>query len=113
MLLDSRWLIGGMSKDSRVRASHTWANIMTIDAGKQFLFVNRVIWLHELARRRGGKGSAVRLTPAEFNQALDKMALAAHVLDFMDSQVDDDGNRLFVSAQMAALKDRLVEGSLN
>ena len=52
VLLEPRWLLGGRSMDNKIRSSHTWSNILEINGFKQALFVERVLWLHDLASRR-------------------------------------------------------------
>ena len=110
--MDDRWLLGGTSKDQRVKSSHEWSNILKIDPDKQALFLERVLYLHDLASRRGGRSASLRLGPAEWATEVDRMALAAHIMNLMRSCRDPDGDLLFCPADLRKFLDRVVEGLL-
>ena len=84
---------------------------MTVDSEKQKLFMHRVLFLHEVATRRGGKSSNLRLSLQEWNNECDIMCFLAHVLLVMKTCVDDMGNRLFSAEVIDKTAERAVEGS--
>ena len=111
-LLDGRWLIGEMPKDARVRESHLWTAILTIDESKQLLFLHRVLALHDIARRRGGKSANSRLTSQEWPTELDRMAIAGHALDQMEKMTNTEGDKIFDASDLRSVHCRVLEGCL-
>eukprot|EP00435_Cladocopium_sp_Y103_P067720 s619_g30.t1 len=51
--------------------------------------------LHEVATKRGGKSSAVRLSQADWNTECDRCCVIGYVLESMESALNQDGNELF------------------
>lgn len=83
---------------------------MTADA--QNLFLHRIFYLHEIATRRAGKASSVKLTLAEWVCEADKIVVLAHVLSQMSDATDSHGDRLFPDALISKLFHCVVEGRL-
>lgn len=76
------------------------------------MFVHRVLFLHAIAIRRGGKAATARLSIQEWNLECDRMCFAMHVLKAMEKSKDDTGNPLLSKEIMDKVGARAVEGSL-
>lgn len=111
MLLDGRFLIGGLSKDIRARRSHTWSAILTMDAGKQEGFIERILFLHEILNRRGSKVVS-RLSMQDWAAECDRICLLHTIYAGMKNAVDADGNKLFNEELVTSIGERCVEGLL-
>ena len=79
---------------------------------KQELFIHRVLFLHEVATRRAGKASSVRLSLQEWHAECDIMCLLGYVLSEMKRCVDGNGDRLFSNDVLDDICKRAVEGTL-
>ena len=96
--------------DNKIRGSHTWSKILEINAFKQALFMERVLWLHDLASRRSKGRASVRLGSQEWQEEADRMALAGHILEALATMIHDDGAKLFSDEVMEKIRTRIVEG---
>lgn len=76
------------------------------------MFVHRVLFLHSIAIRRGGKAATARLSLQEWNAECDRMCFAMYVLQVMEKIKDDMGNPLFSKDILDKVGLRAVEGSL-
>ena len=104
--------MGGGPRDVSARRCHLWSAILTVDNDKQRMFVHRVLFLHGIATRRGGKAATVRLAIQEWDLECDRMCFAMHVLKAMEKSTDGMGNPLFSKDILDKVGVRAVEGSL-
>jgi hypothetical protein len=81
-----------------------------MNENKQVLFIERVMLLHNVASKKGGRASLARLSLAEWQVECDRCCVIACVLETMQASVDDDGNRMFTSSVIENLFQRAVEG---
>ena len=102
----------GGPRDVSARRCHLWSAILTVDNDKQRMFVHRVLFLHGIATRRGGKAATVRLAIQEWDLECDRMCFAMHVLKAMEKSTDGMGNPLFSKDILDKVGVRAVEGSL-
>ena len=107
VLQDERWLLGAVSKD--VAGSHLWTNVLRVTPSKQPLFINRILFLHSLAMRRGGK-SSLKLSLQDWQTELTRMMLLSHVWENMCSASGSDGNQLFDKNLLDKLLKNIIEG---
>lgn len=84
--------------------------MLKTDATKQVTFLKRVMFLHQLASKRGGKSASVRLSADEWVTECDRMCLLCHVWVEMASLTGDDGFRVFDGDELRTLNDRIMEG---
>lgn len=68
MLVDKRWLLGGFKTQPGISA--LWHSIMTMTKTKQEMLLSRIFHLHEIARKRGGKGTVPRLSAEAWQQEI-------------------------------------------
>ena len=102
-LLETRWLL-----ESAPRVScHAWRQILTVTPRKQVMFVSRLLYLHNIQSRRGGKG---KLPSGEWNAELDRQCLFGHAFDAMAAATADDGGPLFPAELQDTLLRRSMEG---
>lgn len=113
LLLETRWLLGGESKDPAARGSHLWHDILKVDEAKQYMFIQRIIFLHQVASRRAGRASTVKLSVSEWCTECDSMCVFTHTLQEMHRACDDSGNRLFSEDLLGNIKNRGLEGYLH
>ncbi|CAK9076494.1 unnamed protein product, partial [Durusdinium trenchii] len=83
---------------------------MTINAEKQLVFIRRILYTHELAVRRGGKSSTLKVNLTDWHNELDRMSVLAHILNKMFEARDEDGEVLFPMAMMHTVAERAIEG---
>ena len=84
-------MLEGISKDARVRDSHLWHQILKMDADKQETFLHRVLHLHAIAMRRGGKSFSPRLSAAEWEKEIERCCFLGHCLVYMQREANVDG----------------------
>ena len=105
-LLESRWLLQGAGKAN----SATWNSILTMDEGKQVLFMCRILLLHELTSKRAGKSCSVRLSQQDWNEEADRMCLVGHIITAMLDATQPSGDPTFDRKVVDTVARRAVEG---
>ena len=103
-------MLDGESKDPRTQNSHLWHQILKMTAEKQLVFVHRVLHLHDVALRRGGKAANPRLAPAEWALEADRCCFLAHCLCAMQKECNPDGTAKFSDEDMEKAFNRAIEG---
>lgn len=83
-----------------------------MNAAKQELFVERVLFLHSLAVRRGGRYGNLKLTLNDWNAEADRMAFVGYVLEKMTESCDSNGDPLFKADVLQRVRVRALEGYL-
>eukprot|EP00435_Cladocopium_sp_Y103_P022441 s2836_g5.t1 len=84
-----------------------WHNILTVDDNKQVLFLQRILFLHARASKRGGRAATCRLALGEWNNEVERMCLAFHIMDQMTLASGHDGKPLFDAATLDKVDDKL------
>lgn len=113
LLLDGRWMLGGSSRDPSIKSMHLWSSILTMDDAKQNIFIQRVLMLHEIALKQGGRASIPRLALSDWNTLADQFCFLGHCLKHMWEKTDSSGNRMFNDALITSICKRCVEGTLD
>ena len=114
LLLDGRWMLNSTSRDPNAKASHLWAEkILKMTPNKQCLFVNRVLLLHEVASKRGGKSSNSRLSLAEWQQECDRACILGYIIDAMGQKTDSMGELMFAKDVIESVLQRAIEGTFD
>ncbi|CAL1147634.1 unnamed protein product [Cladocopium goreaui] len=103
-------MLGGTTRNADAKNLHTWHSILKVNDRKQVIFIQRVLLLHEIASKKGGRASTNRLSVSEWQLECDRCCLLTHILDEMSRTVDDHGQRLFPDDLLASLATRVVEG---
>ena len=84
-----------------------------MNSNKQVLFISRVLLLHEIATKRGGKSSAVRLSLGDWQSECDRCCFIGYVLECMEAARNDDGDLLFPGDIFTSMFQRAVEGFIS
>jgi hypothetical protein len=108
-LLNSRWLLGGVPRD----CEGIWRDLLEMNDGKQHLFLQRVILVHTIAKKKAGKAQVLRLPAATWNQEADVSCLAGAVLEKMQSFRDPQNLLTFPGETIKAVMNRFIEGTLD
>ena len=74
------------------------------------MFMKRVLALHQLSTKRGGKAANARLSQSDWNVEADRMAVMSYVIHEMRTATADDGSELFPPDIIEKLLKRAVEG---
>lgn len=114
LLLDGRWMLNSTSRDPNAKAIHLWAeNILKMTPNKQCLFINRVLLLHEVASKRGGKSSNSRLSLGDWYQECDRACILGYVIDAMTQKTDSMGELMFDRDVIDSILQRAIEGTFD
>ena len=105
-LMDARWLLDGVPRLS----NHFWHDALRMDAMKQALFMRRVLVLHQLSTKRGGRASSARLSQPDWVLEADRMTVLGFVIQEMTKATADDGTPLFPADVIDKVAQRAVEG---
>ncbi|CAK9065321.1 unnamed protein product [Durusdinium trenchii] len=103
-------MLGGSSRDPSIKSMHLWSSILTMDDAKQNIFIQRVLMLHEIALKQGGRASIPRLALSDWNTLADQFCFLGHCLKHMWEKTDSSGNRMFNDALITSICKRCVEG---
>lgn len=114
LLLDGRWMLNSTSRDPNAKSIHLWAEkILKMTPNKQCLFINRVLLLHEVASKRGGKSSNSRLSLAEWHQECDRACILGYIIDAMTEKTDSMGELMFAKDAIESVLQRSIEGTFD
>ena len=102
-ILDARWLLGGLPKLS----NGVWYQVLQVTAVKQELFLERLFHLHDIASRRAGRASMVRLSSDQFSIECDRVCLQGFVLQQMMLHPDS-----FPQDSVDKIRLGMIEGTL-
>ena len=108
-LLGERWLLGSRANGM----DGCWAEISLIDTKSQELFLERVLFLHNLAISRATSASQpVRLPIAQWEKEIEIACVASHVLNAMKDCIDSENcnARIFSDDVIKQCRARVIEG---
>ena len=108
ILLQSRWLLGGC----KTGADGIWRDATVMDEGRQHLFMQRVLFLFEVTKRKAGRAQVLRLSQDAWDVECDIAALAGFVIDCMGKHRDENNMKVFSDETMSGLVVHFVEGFL-
>lgn len=104
--METRWLIGGSSRT----ISEHWDGILRMVPMKQELFMKRILFLHSIAVKRGGKYSSARLGLKEWLVEADRICLLGYILQEMQGMCDLDGSKTFEPDLLGKIVQQIIEG---
>ena len=107
-LLGDRWLLGAVAP----KADGVWYEIMTVDEGKQHVILQRVLFMHNIAKGKAGKAQSLRISQTVWDLEVDLACLAGHILDAMASYRTPDTLLVFDQAVIKAAMTNFIEGTL-
>lgn len=107
-LLQSRWLLSGVPRG----VEGIWYDVLIMTEGKQQLFLQRVLFSFDLAKRKAGKAQILRMSTTEWQQEADICCLGGYVLEKMRSARTSDNLVLFKKTTTDMVRSRFIEGCL-
>ena len=110
-LLSERWYLGGVPKDCR-NTTGVWFDMMKVTEASQFLFLERIFFIHNLTKSKGGKSQSTRIPLSLWNTEMDITCLACYVFEAMRTHRTPDNNLVFQEETIKVLVDRYNEGRL-
>ncbi|CAK9003468.1 unnamed protein product [Durusdinium trenchii] len=102
-----------MSRDPNSKKSHIWTELLRVTPEKQCVFVQRVLFLHDLASRRGARSASSRLNIQEWGIECERMIFLSSMVLHMSVVTDDHGGRIFSDEVVRSIVLRCVEGDYN
>ncbi|CAK9071139.1 Uncharacterized protein SCF082_LOCUS35251 [Durusdinium trenchii] len=81
--------------------------------GKQQLFLQRVLFSFDLAKRKAGKAQILRMSTTEWQQEADICCLGGYVLEKMRSARTSDNLVLFKKTTTDMVRSRFIEGDFH
>lgn len=108
-LTSTRWLLEGCADGVN---NPLWHTILTMDEKKQDLFMQRVLFLHNRASRRGGRAASSRLTASEWNNEAERMCTACFIFEQMAMAVSHTGEKMFAGDVLQKVIKRCIDGCL-
>lgn len=107
-LLGDRWLLGAVAP----KADGVWHDILTVDDGKQHVFMQRILFMHNINKGKAGKAQSLRIPQTVWDLEVDLACLAGHVLDAMSSYRNPENLLVFDEAVIKAAMTNFIEGTL-
>ena len=83
-----------------------------MDAAKQYLLIQRMLFLFNIRRKQVRHVTNARLTLETFEQTVDSCCLLAYILQEMSTAEGPNGGELFSDDSIAKARQRAVEGYL-
>ena len=74
--------------------------------------MNRILLLHEVALKRGGKATTARLSLADWISECDRCCVLGYILEAMEKATNQDQDRLFEESVWDNVMNRAIEGLL-
>ena len=107
-LLNTRWLLGGVPRG----AEGIWRDLLEMSAGKQHVFIQRVLFIYEITKKRAGKAQILRLPNSQWEEEADIACVAGSVLEKMTSHRDPQNLQIFPNDVIKSTLTRFIEGWL-
>ena len=84
-----------------------------MDAAKQHIFIQRVLFVFELNKRSAGKAQSLRMAKQDWAMECDVSCVCGHVLAQMQQFRDADNKVVFTNDCIATMMNRAIEGYLS
>jgi len=107
-LLNGRWLLDGIPSN----AEGFWHDVLKMNAAKQHVFLQRILFIFEITRRKAGKAQILRVSQDVWDMEANVCCLAMDVMEAMNSARDDNNLALFEGDTMKAVLNSFIEGYL-
>lgn len=102
----SRWLLEGFPRG----AEGIWFEVLVMNAPKQVLFLERILFLFELKKRKAGRAQILRVSPPEWHTECDICTLGGYVMEAMETARDDNNLLIFKPETIKMVRNRFIEG---
>ena len=107
-LLADRWLLGGVPP----KADGVWHDVLKMDPGKQHVFLQRVLFIHDVTKRKAGKAQSLRVPQATWDLEADLACLGGFILESMKTHRDPENLVVFPVETIATVLTSFIEGFL-
>lgn len=87
-----------------------WGEILQVDAAKQHIFLQRVLFMFDCVKRSAGKAQSLKLSLERWNYECDMACLGGYVLHEMQQHRNEENLHVFPAETIALLMSRFIEG---
>ena len=108
MLLNGRWLLDGVPSG----VDGLWYDVLKMTSAKQYIFISRVLFIYEVAKRKAGKAQILRISPSDWDVEADICCFAADVMESMRVARDENNMQIFATDLLTTLLNNFLEGYL-
>lgn len=105
-LLNGRWLLDGLPAN----AEGVWHDILKMNDFKQFIFIQRILFMFEITKRKAGKAQILRVSHDVWEFECNMCCCAAETLSAMRVARNDDNIILFEDEKIRTVMNNLIEG---
>lgn len=105
-LLNGRWLLEGLPGG----ADGMWHDVLKMTATKQHIFMQRILFMFEVTKRKAGKAQVLRVTQDVWDHEADVCCFAGDVLEHMRTARDENNMLIFEPKLLATLLSNFIEG---
>jgi len=105
-LLNGRWLLGGVPAN----AEGVWHDTLKTSEFKQFIFIQRILFMFEITKRKAGKAQILRVSQDAWEFECNMCCCAAETLSKMREARDENNLQLFEDAKVKTVMNNVIEG---
>ena len=106
---NSRWLIGSGGRG----VTPYWQSVETVNAGKQLLFMQRVLFVFIIRKKQVKNLATARCSPEQWEMMLETSCLLHQLLEDMKAATDAVGAPIFRPDDVSKARQRALEGRLH
>lgn len=89
-----------------------FAEMLTMNEGKQHIFMQRVLFIFEVTKQKAGKAQVLRMPVSQWALECDICCMAGYVLEQMQHRKNSDNLIVFPEETIKLVMNRLIEGCL-
>ena len=78
---------------------------------KQHLFVQRILFIHDLTKRKAGKAQTLKVSPSTWELEADIACLAGHIFHHMQTYRDPENLIVFDASTIPTAMNHFVEAN--
>lgn len=108
MLLNSRWLPDGCNK----LGEGVWHDLLVTNNFKQHIFLQRILFVFELTKRKAGKAQLLRLSQEAWDHECDIACLMGATIEEMRKFRDPSNALCFSTEKIKEIINHYIEGKL-
>ena len=87
-----------------------WYNVLKMTSAKQYIFIQRILFIYEVAKRKAGKAQILRISPSDWDSEADMCCFAADVMESMRVARDENNMQIFGNDLLATVVNQFLEG---
>ena len=93
------------------KAEGFWHEILQVTEVKQHLFIQRILFIHDLTKRKAGKAQTLKVSPSTWELEADVACLAGHIFNVMQTYRDPENLIVFDASTIPTAMGHFVEGN--